>query len=101
LLAMVGPVRSLAALVTLGQEARASVIPVFEVIDARPVVTDRPGASALPPQTPGVEFDDVWFGYVPSQPVLRGLSLRVAPGETLGLVGPAGSGRPPLSPLLT
>ncbi len=44
LLALVGPVRSLTALVTIGQEARASVIRVFEVIDARPVVTDRPGA---------------------------------------------------------
>jgi ATP-binding cassette, subfamily B, bacterial len=100
LLAMVGPVRALAMLVTLGQQARASVIRVFEVIDARPVVTDRPGASALPPRTPAVEFDDVHFGYVPSQPVLRGLSLRVAPGETLALVGTAGSGKSTISLLL-
>jgi ATP-binding cassette, subfamily B, bacterial len=100
LLAMVGPVRSLAALVTIGQQARASVIRVFEVIDARPVVTDRPGAVALPPQTPGVEFGNVSFGYVPSQPVLRGLSLRVAPGETLALVGTAGSGKSTISLLL-
>ncbi len=100
LMAMVWPVRSLAMLVTLGQEARASVIRVFEVIDARPVVTDRPGASVLPPQTPSVEFDDVSFGYVPSQPVLRGLSLRVPPGETLALVGTAGSGKSTISLLL-
>jgi ATP-binding cassette subfamily B protein len=100
LLAMVGPVRALSMLVTLGQEARASVIRVFEVIDARPVVTDRPGAAVLPPQTPAVEFDDVSFGYVPSQPVLRGLSLRVAPGETLALVGTAGSGKSTISLLL-
>jgi ATP-binding cassette subfamily B protein len=100
LLALVGPVRSLAALVTIGQEARASVIRVFEVIDARPVLTDRPGAITLPPQTPGVEFDDVRFGYVPSQPVLRGLSLRVAPGETVALVGTAGSGKSTISLLL-
>ena len=100
LMAMVWPVRSLAMLVTLGQEARASVIRVFEVIDARPVVTDQPGASVLPPPTPGVEFSDVWFGYVPSQPVLRGLSLRVAPGETLAVVGTAGSGKSTISLLL-
>jgi len=100
LAALVGPVRALASLVTLGQEARASVIRVFEVIDARPVVTDRPGAVALPPGTPGVEFDDVWFGYVPSQPVLRGLTLRAAPGETLALVGTAGSGKSTISLLL-
>jgi ATP-binding cassette subfamily B protein len=100
LIALVGPVRSLAALVTIGQEARASVIRVFEVIDARPVITDSEGALELPPGVPDVEFDDVRFGYVPSQPVLRGLSLRVAPGETLALVGTAGSGKSTISLLL-
>ena len=53
LIAMVGPVRSLSSLVTIGQQARASVIRVFEVIDARPVVTDRPGAIPLPARHPG------------------------------------------------
>jgi ATP-binding cassette subfamily B protein len=100
LMAMVGPVRFLTALVTLGQEARASIIRVFEVIDARPVVTDRPDAVPLPPGTPDVELDDVRFGYIPSQPVLRGLSLRVAPGERLALVGPAASGKSTISLLL-
>ncbi len=100
LVAMVGPVRFLTALVTLGQEARASVIRVFEVIDARPVVTDRPGAVPLPHQTPEVELDNVRFGYIPSQQVLRGLSVRVAPGQTLALVGTAGSGKSTISLLL-
>jgi ATP-binding cassette subfamily B protein len=100
LVALVWPVRSLAGLVTIGQQARASVIRVFEVIDARPVVTDRPGALPLPPGIPDVELDGVSFGYVPSQPVLRGLSLRVTPGETLALVGPAGSGKSTISLLL-
>ena len=100
LVALVWPVRSLAGLVTIGQQARASVIRVFEVIDARPVVTDRPGAVPLPPGPPDVELDDVRFGYVPSQPVLRSLSLRVTPGETLALVGPAGSGKSTISLLL-
>ena len=100
LVAMVWPVRSLASLVTIGQQARASVIRVFEVIDAEPVVTDKPDAIPLPTGIPDVELDDVRFGYVPSQPVLQGLSLRVTPGETLALVGPAGSGKSTISLLL-
>jgi ATP-binding cassette, subfamily B, bacterial len=100
LVALVWPVRSLAGLVTIGQQARASVIRVFEVIDAEPVVTDQPGAIPLPPGTQDVELDDVRFGYVPSQPVLQGLSLRVLPGETVALVGPAGSGKSTISLLL-
>ena len=44
---MVGPVRALTSLVTIGQEARASVIRVYEVIDSRPVVTENPGAVVL------------------------------------------------------
>jgi ATP-binding cassette, subfamily B, bacterial len=97
---MVAPVRALTGLITIGQEARASVIRVFEVIDSRPVITERPGAVALQPGTPDVELDDVGFGYVPSEPVLRGLSLRVRPGETLALVGTSGSGKSTISLLL-
>src|SRR5258708_14414437 len=97
---MVGPVRSLAGLITIGQEARASVIRVYEVIDSRPVLSEKPDAVALPGGTPDIELDDVTFGYVPSQPVLRGLSLRVRPGETLAVVGTSGSGKSTISLLL-
>jgi ATP-binding cassette subfamily B protein len=97
---MVGPVRALAAFITTGQEARASVIRVYEVIDSRPLLTEKPDAVALPPGTDDVELDDVSFGYVPSQPVLRGLSLRVRPGETLAVVGTSGSGKSTISMLL-
>src|SRR5260221_6807699 len=97
---MVGPVRALAGLITIGQEARASVIRVYEVIDSRPVLSEKPDAVALPGGTPDIELDDVTFGYVPSQPVLRGLSLRVRPGGTLAVVGTSGSGKSTISLLL-
>jgi ATP-binding cassette, subfamily B, bacterial len=97
---MVGPVRALAGMITIGQEARASVIRVYEVIDSRPVLTEKPDAAALPARTPDIELDDVTFGYVPSQPVLRGLSLRARPGETLAVVGTSGSGKSTISLLL-
>ncbi|HUK70478.1 MAG TPA: ABC transporter ATP-binding protein [Streptosporangiaceae bacterium] len=100
LVQLVGPVRMLTNLVTIGQEARASVVRVFEVIDSRPEVTEKPDALELPAGATAVEFEDVGFGYVPSQQVLRGMRLNVSPGETLALVGRSGSGKSTLSLLL-
>jgi len=97
---MVAPVRALTGVITIGQEARASVIRVFEVIDSRPVLTEKPDALVLPPGSHDIVLDDVRFGYLPSQPVLRGLSLHVQPGETLAVVGTSGSGKSTISLLL-
>jgi len=97
---MAGPVRMLTYMVTLGQEARASVIRVFDIIDSRPAIADKPGAVELPPDATGLSFDDVRFGYVPNEPVLRGLSLHVEPGETVAVVGASGSGKSTIAQLL-
>ena len=97
---MTGPVRMFTYMVTLGQEARASVIRVFDIIDSRPVITDKPDAIELPADAAGVSFSDVRFGYKPGEPVLRGLSFRVEPGETVAVVGASGSGKSTLALLL-
>ncbi|MEU0932628.1 ABC transporter ATP-binding protein [Embleya sp. NPDC005971] len=97
---LVGPVRMLSGLLTFGQQARASVERIFEVIDSQPIVTEKPDARVLPVVAASVELADVRFGYVASRPVLDGLSLRVEPGETLALVGTSGSGKSTVSMLL-
>jgi len=97
---MVSPVRALTSLITIGQEARASVIRVYEVIDSRPVLTEKPDSVELPSGKHDVRLDDVTFGYLPSEPVLRGLSLQVRHGETVAVVGTSGSGKSTISLLL-
>ncbi|MEJ2864234.1 ABC transporter ATP-binding protein [Actinomycetospora flava] len=91
--ALVGPARLVAGLVVMGQLARASVERVYELVDSQPEIVDAPGARVVPDGPLGVRLDDVRFGYARSEPVLDGLSLDITPGETVALVGTAGSGK--------
>ena len=101
LTALVAPVRILASLLTIGQQARASVVRVLEIVDSQPAVTEKPDAQELTRVGGLVELDHVTFGYVRSRPVLRDLSLRIEPGETMAFVGGAGSGKSTISLLLS
>ncbi|WKD34581.1 ABC transporter ATP-binding protein [Streptomyces xanthophaeus] len=96
---LVGPVRMLAMVLTVGQQARAGVERVFELIDTEPEIHE--GTHELPADAPAtVEFDDVRFGYDPERPVLDGFSLSVAQGETVAVVGSSGSGKSTVALLL-
>ncbi len=94
------PSRMLAGLVTIGQQARAGVERVFELLDATAAVRSAPGAPDLVVTEGRITFDDVGFAYLRSEPVLRGFDLTVEPGETLALVGTSGSGKSTVALLL-
>ena len=93
LLQLVPPVRMLSIFTVVAQQARAGAERIFEVLESTPVVAEREDARPLPPVRGEIRFEDVTFGYLRSEPVLRGFSLTVAPGETVALVGPSGSGK--------
>ncbi|MEV7993080.1 ABC transporter ATP-binding protein [Streptomyces sp. NPDC086077] len=96
---LVGPVRMLAVVLTVAQQARAGTERVLELIDTEPSLRD--GTHDLPADAPAtVEFDDVSFGYDTGKPVLDGLSFEIRPGETLAVVGSSGSGKSTVSLLL-
>jgi ATP-binding cassette subfamily B protein len=97
---LVGPVRQLTALLTIGQQARAGVERVLDVVDASPAIFDAPDAVELPEGPLGIDFDAVTFGYARSRPVLDGVSLTIHPGETMAVVGGAGSGKSTIALLL-
>ncbi|MBC6448324.1 ABC transporter ATP-binding protein [Actinokineospora xionganensis] len=97
---LVGPTRLLSGLLINAQLARAGVERVYELIDSQPDVTDKPDAADVPDGPVDVRLDGVTFGYTRSDPVLDGVSLRVSPGQTLALVGTAGSGKSTVSLLL-
>lgn len=95
------PFRFLSFILILAQRAAASAGRIFEVLDERATVTDRPGAIDLVDPAGAIDIEGVTFAYGSGEPVLRDFSLRVAPGETVAIVGRTGSGKSTVARLLT
>ena len=73
--------------------AMASVERIFEIMDTESDIQDKEGAQDLPPITGEVEFDHVDFWYNEDKVVLKDVSFKVEPGQTIALVGPTGAGK--------
>jgi ATP-binding cassette, subfamily B, multidrug efflux pump len=103
----IGPLRQLANMYNSIQAALAGAERVFEILDSPGEEGDiftGVGAGSLDglERLGGrVEFKEVSFSYLPGTPVIRGMTLRAEPGETVALVGPTGAGKTTLVNLLT
>ena len=93
------PIRSITMQYSVMQRAMASGNRIFEVMDVRVDVADKPDALDLKEIDGRIEFDHVTFGYEKDRPILIDISFTVNPGETVALVGPTGSGKTSITAL--
>ncbi|MCT9932763.1 ABC transporter ATP-binding protein/permease [Planotetraspora sp. A-T 1434] len=120
LMRLYGPLTSLSNVHVDVMTALVSFDRVFEVLDLKPMVAERPGAGPIPGGPVTIEFDDVRFRYPaaaevslaslesvarpdtgPSQEVLKGVTFTARPGEMVALVGHSGAGKTTITSLVS
>ena len=94
------PIEQTANIANVLQSTAAAAERVFEFIDEPEEAREGRDLVKLEKVKGGVEFDNVTFGYNPDEPVIKGLSARVKPGQRVAIVGPTGAGKTTLVNLL-
>ena len=94
------PIQDLSEKYNTLQSAMAAGERVFKLLDTQPSIVSPSPAKPFPQTPAAIEFDHVWFAYKDEDWVLRDVSFRIEPGETIAVVGHTGAGKTTLSSLL-
>ena len=94
------PIQDLSEKYNILQSAMAASERVFKLLDTPTHVSSPPAPRAFPSGPVAIEFDHVWFAYKDDDWVLRDVSFRIEPGETIAVVGHTGAGKTTLTNLL-
>ena len=95
------PIRNMTMQYTMLQRAMASGTRIFDLLDARADLVDKPNAIRLAEVRGEIEFKNVSFRYLPDEPVLEDVNVHIQPGETVAIVGPTGAGKTTFVSLLS
>jgi ATP-binding cassette subfamily B protein len=95
------PIQELAEQFNILQSAFASAERIFSILDTDPKVTDQKEAISLDHVRGEIEFKDVWFSYLPDEWILKGVSFKVDPNQSVAFVGATGAGKTTILKLLT
>jgi ATP-binding cassette subfamily B multidrug efflux pump len=95
-----GPVRQVIMIVMSAARATTCGSRLFEILDIEPTIADKPGAPPLAPTEGVLTFENVDFAYDVGKPILHNISFQVGRGQTLGIVGPPGSGKSTIANLI-